>query len=163
MERGGGRNCALRGFEKAKHVAQEGIDDLVTVALEEDIRIILEECEEYNMPPGEMRIVTAVNDTIECEDEIDSQVDECKHNAENGSASALLGWAACNIRGFIDDLVACGGRVNRSLHPLNCVSPDTSVNSLSSASLLARKMNLNQQVIGTMPDEWGHPLQFDKR
>lgn len=101
----------LRDLEDATLVAQGGINDLLNVALDEGIRTTLEEYEEYGVPPGETALVTATNDTFECEDENDDQVDECEDNAENGLATTLLGWAACNIGGFIDDIDECGGRL----------------------------------------------------
>jgi hypothetical protein len=67
----------VQNWEKARHVARQGPVDFQRVALEEGIRLTLEDYKEYGVPKGATRIVTANRNLLECTEETLVQTGDC--------------------------------------------------------------------------------------
>lgn len=80
----------IQDLREAQSAIDEGVIGLQRVPLEEGIRISLEDYEEYGVPAGETRIVTATNDLRECSFETVEQTAECIQEAANRSVDGVV-------------------------------------------------------------------------
>lgn len=95
----------LFDFKEAQNTVEQGLLDLQNVAFEEGIRTTLEEYDEYGVPPGETRLVTATKDILECQKEVEVEQQKCEE------ADGFLGDLACGLAATVDDLACIGSEL----------------------------------------------------
>lgn len=95
----------LFDFKEAQNTVEKGLLDLQNVAFEEGIRMTLEEYEEYGVPPGATRLVTATKDILECQNKVDVEQEKCE------KADGFLGLLACGLAATVDDLACIGSEL----------------------------------------------------
>jgi hypothetical protein len=84
--------------ENAATLVDQGVLGFQRTALEEGIRISLEDYRKNGVPAGATRITVATKEVLECTRDVNKDIEECKE------ADGIIGSIACELAGIGDKL-----------------------------------------------------------